>query len=99
MRLDFSGMCRWDAEAHVLVMHRMSMRSTVVAAELALSESAHVQVDSSVLWRGVHGELVHELDISTLAAQQAQMRETLLRSQEDLRQALRLHDAQPESFL
>lgn len=156
MRLDFSGLCRWDADAHVLVMHRMSMRSTVVAAELALSESAHVQVDSSVLWRGVHGELVHEPDISTLAfpfpqrlaraglrglvvvplyagsqvlgvllaarraagafssndcdylcqfgallalaAQQAQMRETLLRTQEDLRQA-RLHDAQPEGFL
>lgn len=159
MRLDFSGLCHWDADAHVLVMHRMSMRSTVVAAELALSESAHVQVDSSVLWRGVHGELVHEPDISTLAfpfpqrlaraglrglvvvplyagsqvlgvllaarraagafssndcdylcqfgallalaAQQAEMRETLQRTQEDLREALRLHtrDAQPESFL
>lgn len=159
MRLDFSGLCRWDADAHVLVMHRMSMRSTVVAAELALSESAHVQVDSSVLWRGVHGELVHEPDISTLAfpfpqrlaraglrglvvvplyagsqvlgvllaarrqagafssndcdylcqfgallalaAQQAQMRETLLRTQESLREAPHRHmrDAQPESFL
>jgi PAS domain S-box-containing protein len=156
MRLDFSGLCRWDADAHVLVMNRMSMRSTVVAAELALSESAHVQVDSSVLWRGVHGELVHEPDISdlsfpfpqrltraglrglvvvplyagsqvlgvllaarraagafssndcdylcqfgallALAAQQAQMREALQRTQEDLRQA-RLHDAQPESLL
>ena len=67
MPLDFSGMCRWDADGHVLVMGRMSMRSTVVAAELALSESAHLLVDSSVLWRGVHGELVHEPDISELA--------------------------------
>jgi len=67
MPLDFSGMCRWDPDGHVLVMGRMSMRSTVVAAELALSESAHLLVDSSVLWRGVHGELVHEPDISELA--------------------------------
>jgi PAS domain S-box-containing protein len=67
MPLDFSGMCHWDADEHVLVMGRMSMRSTVVAAELGLSESAHLLVDSSVLWRGVHGELVHEPDISELA--------------------------------
>lgn len=67
LQLDFSGMCRWDADEHVLVMGRMSMRSTVVAAELALSESARLQVDASVLWRGVHGELVHEPDISELA--------------------------------
>lgn len=67
MPLDFSGMCHWDEDEHVLVMGRMSMRSTVVAAELGLSEAAHLLVDSSVLWRGVHGELVHEPDISELA--------------------------------
>jgi len=63
--LDFCCVCLHEQGANVLNITSIGIRSEALAMELAMSPNARVDVGQNGLSRCVHGELVHEPDISS----------------------------------
>jgi len=60
--VDFSCICRYDAEDQTLTVIRVGVRSRALAMELAMGEQARIGIDPNGLSRCVRGELVYESD-------------------------------------
>jgi PAS domain S-box-containing protein len=63
LQIDFGCLCTYDPAAHRLKVTRVGLRSEALAAELALTERAHIDVDENGLSRCMQGLLSYEPDI------------------------------------
>ena len=62
--VDFSCVCRYDPDKHVLTVTRVGVHSASLAMALAMPESAVVPIDENGLSRCVRGHLVYEADLA-----------------------------------
>lgn len=65
--VDFGCICLYDPSDNSLLVRSVGLRSATLAAELAMTDQAHIAVDANGLSRCVQGELVYEPDVSQLA--------------------------------
>ncbi|HKX43621.1 MAG TPA: ATP-binding protein, partial [Burkholderiaceae bacterium] len=70
--VDFACVFRHDAADNALTVTRIGAHSRTLATALGLNEQSRIAVDRNGLSRALHGELVYEPDIRTVAAPFAQ---------------------------
>ncbi|HTU66516.1 MAG TPA: ATP-binding protein [Steroidobacteraceae bacterium] len=64
MPADFAAMCNYENHGGTLTVSRVGVRSAPLALELAMTESARIEIDQNGLSRCVAGQLVYEPDIT-----------------------------------
>jgi PAS domain S-box-containing protein len=62
LRFDFGCICNFDATRHELTVVHVGIGSQKLGLELALTEQAHIPIDTNGLSRCVRGQLVYEPD-------------------------------------
>lgn len=65
--VDFACLCLYDGVDHSLTVARVGVHSGALALELAMPESARLDIDGNGLSQCVSGQLVYEPDISLVA--------------------------------
>jgi signal transduction histidine kinase len=63
LHIDFGCLCTYDSDARRLKVTRIGLRSEALAAELALTEQAHIDIDENGLSGCIQGLLSYEPDI------------------------------------
>ncbi|MDB5047162.1 MAG: hybrid sensor histidine kinase/response regulator [Fibrobacteres bacterium] len=66
LSLDFGCICEYDPVAENLTVKNVGMQSRALAMEPAFGLNEHIGIDSNGLSRCLHGQLVHEPDISAI---------------------------------
>jgi transcriptional regulator with GAF, ATPase, and Fis domain len=64
MPVDFCCICLYDYPAEMLIASSLGKKSERFSASLGLTEGGRIPVGQNGLWRCVHGQLVHEPNLS-----------------------------------
>jgi signal transduction histidine kinase/ActR/RegA family two-component response regulator len=63
---DFAALCNYEHHAGILTVSRVGTRSASLALDLAMTESARIEIDQNGLSRCVAGKQVYEPDITAI---------------------------------